>query len=380
MIKQVIISFLVIFHLGNLELKAQQLTKPFLLEGRINTDTIKLKVLLIGDSTFYPQGFSGLKPTIRNHTFTLSGKLSYPVGIQLISEDKRYLSGFFIICPGTQFLSISVDSNRKVPLVRNSAMNELTNEYQPAYKKNELKGKELTERWNELSKQYDTKVPDSIRVLYLAELKNSYQQHDSVMLSYVKSHPNSYVALWKLIELFQFGYEPIFQDIYNSFSKSVKQTPTGKLLGQRIKESGSLLGLSKVFPPIRVEDANGNRLPMAAWRQNKFTLIDFWYSNCAPCLAQFDDLKRVYQIYHNSGFEVIGISTDKLKYRSDWQRVISQRNLDWLQYWDVDGKEATRLEVFAFPTNFLLDGSGKIIAKNLNPIELMEFLKVHVKH
>ncbi len=49
-------------------------------------------------------------------------------------------------------------------------------------------------------------------------------------------------------------------------------------------------------------------------------------------------------------------------------------NVKWIQLWDVDGIESKKLFINAFPTNFLLDKSGKIVVVNLKSSDLEKFL------
>jgi hypothetical protein len=48
--------------------------------------------------------------------------------------------------------------------------------------------------------------------------------------------------------------------------------------------------------------------------------------------------------------------------------------LIWQQYWDMNGKNTKSLSINAFPTNFLIDNGGKIIAKNISMEKLEELL------
>ena len=73
-----------------------------------------------------------------------------------------------------------------------------------------------------------------------------------------------------------------------------------------------------------------------------------WLQRCSPCIAQFDDMKSIYSTYKNQGFEIIGVSTDKVKARASWQQIINNRRLIWPQYWDKDGLESKKLSITRF--------------------------------
>jgi len=82
--------------------------------------------------------------------------------------------------------------------------------------------------------------------------------------------------------------------------------------------------------------------------------------------------------YHK-GFEIVGISVDKATEKKNWEETIVNEKLIWQQYWDINGKDADRLSINMFPTNFLIDNTGKIIAKNISLGELEEVLSRSLK-
>lgn len=204
-------------------------------------------------------------------------------------------------------------------------------------------------------------------------LRKRYQEQDNTLLRYVEKHPDSYLALWKFVYLSNFGYEAVFDTILSKFSEKLRNTTTGYALAKRLKD-GRVLTINKGFPSLSVTDRSGKHLDAATLVRQPYTLIDFWYSNCGPCIAQFPDLSEVYSDFKGAGFEIIGISTDQEKYRGNWLKAIKKYGLEWPQYWDVNGVESRKISIVAFPTNVLLDADGKIIQKNIKPAALRQFL------
>ncbi|MEY4935529.1 MAG: hypothetical protein RIS64_1888, partial [Bacteroidota bacterium] len=45
--------------------------------------------------------------------------------------------------------------------------------------------------------------------------------------------------------------------------------------------------------------------------------------------------------------------------KKNWKNVIKNFNLPWQQYLDLNGIEAKKLSIVAYPSNFLLDEQGK---------------------
>jgi thiol-disulfide isomerase/thioredoxin len=349
---------------------------PFTIQGYINADTGTVKLILLTDSSFYPKGIHSLSAQVKNGTFSFQGYLPYPQGFELLYSSS-YLSSLFVIEKGVQSISINIDSNRTTPVVRNQVMKEYT-EYKNMWKTLIAKETLLYHTWDSLDKVYQRKLPKNIELELRAKQKAYYAESDQNLLKYVTAYPNSYLAFWKFIRLSSFsGHEKIFDSIFNQLSDSLKNTYAGRVLSKNLYIGGTL-GMGKRFPSLICISDQGTNLDNTTFLNNQYTLIDFWYSNCGPCIAQFPTLKNLYEKYKGSGFEIVGVSTDKEKYKTDWQNAIKKYQLLWPQYWDINGVEATKMSINAFPTNFLLDKEGMIIRKNISPVELEEFLSKQI--
>jgi thiol-disulfide isomerase/thioredoxin len=180
----------------------------------------------------------------------------------------------------------------------------------------------------------------------------------------VQQNPGSYWALWRLIHLTNFGYEKVFDDIMPLFADSIKESYSGRGLAKLLKNS-EILTVGNKFPHMDLLTINGSPSPGINFSKSKYTLVDFWYTNCKPCLAAFPSLVKIYDTYQAKGFEIACIATDALKYGKDLPIVIKKHNLNWLQFWDLNGKQSADLSIKAFPTNFLLDANGLLFKRTL---------------
>ena len=194
------------------------------------------------------------------------------------------------------------------------------------------------------------------------------------IVNYIKQYPNSYVGLWQLAERFSFGgYNKIYEQGYSYLSKSLKNTTTGKAIFSGLMES-KVTAVGNNFPAMILLNESGVKSKVT-FSQNKYTLVDFWYSHCGPCIAEFPALKELYANYKHKGFNIIGISVDKKDYEDDWHEAIKKHGLVWEQLLDKNGKNADRLFINSYPTTFLLDSKGKIIKRKIKSNELKTFLE-----
>ena len=111
----------------------------------------------------------------------------------------------------------------------------------------------------------------------------------------------------------------------------------------------------------------------------KYVLVDFWASWCKPCRAANPALVALYNTYAGKGFNILGVSLDRDE--NSWKQGILEDGLPWpqvsdLQFWQ--NEISTYYGVQFIPQNMLLDDDGIIVAKNMEPNELEEFLAANL--
>lgn len=122
-----------------------------------------------------------------------------------------------------------------------------------------------------------------------------------------------------------------------------------------------------MFPDFNQKDLEGKPLSIAHYKgKGKVVLLDFWATWCGPCVAELPNVLETYKKHHGQGFEVIGISLDQD--REKLTSFIRQKGMEWPQFFDGKGWEnelAQKYGIRSIPATFLLDGDGKIIARDL---------------
>ena len=334
----------------------------FKIDGTINIDSGKVCLYFYSD--YIPNEEKVMFAEVKDKKFSISGYIPEPQGV-FISLDNHYVSSDFVIEKGLQTISINVDSAREVPVVKNKTMLEEYPNFIVFHKDIKTRNELFDQKMDSLYKLYNYDLPKSVSLITGQERKTLENASDSTLLRYTEKNPNSKLAFWKLIRLMGWGYEPIFDSIYNTFSDNIKNGYAGQVLKSKLQE-GKQLTVGKIFPDFNCQNTNGENLSTDIFLKNKFTLVDFWYSHCGPCRRQFSQQRDLYKKYGGRGFEIVAISVDQMKNKKDWENLIVDENLVWKQYWDKNGAESHKFSINAFPTNFLIDSTGKIIDKNIS--------------
>lgn len=160
-----------------------------------------------------------------------------------------------------------------------------------------------------------------------------------------------------------------FYIVYNAAGDNYKQKEWIQKYIERIEKKRQLSQqqermLSQPYIDFDLTDSSGNSRKISDYvGKSRFTLLDFWASWCAPCIASFPELKGLYEKYNRDDFEIIGISLDTNE--KAWKDVLRRVDTPWIQLIGGTRELETKImEAYSFkaiPFAVLIDKEGNII-------------------
>ena len=126
---------------------------------------------------------------------------------------------------------------------------------------------------------------------------------------------------------------------------------------------------SEKFPPFEGLDLDGNPVTSELFKENSVTVVNFWFSSCAPCIAELSELNALNEELKLKGGAVIGINADTIG--GDESMIMEARSILEKKgamyqniYFPVES-EAGKLtySITAFPTTVVVDRNGRMIGE-----------------
>ena len=164
------------------------------------------------------------------------------------------------------------------------------------------------------------------------------------------------------------SYVSLYARIHDDLMPRYPEDPFVKRIDRRLQ---GVVYPGMEAPEIAMNDPEGNERRLSSLRGN-VVLIDFWASWCGPCRRENPNVVRMYEKFHDQGFEIFSVSLDKT--HDAWVRAIRDDKLSWpnhvsdLNGWTSSGGKTYGIS--SVPSTILVDRYGKVVARNLRGAEL----------
>lgn len=325
------------------------------LDGSIKIDSTK-----ITNELFEISGSINC-PTYATIWFTYSNSKLFP------ANAKKHYTNVFLE-PGVMRLTREEKSSQLEGSLSNDLLAAFSNKLKP-----------ITDKTDSLYllKQKYLKSSDSANLVLV---EDSISQVDKKLRAAYRSeyllNPSSPIAVYLLNVYTYAGWEVDADDFDTLFSKLPPEA-INTIPGRELEKKLGTYLVSKIgalAPDFTQNDTAGNAISLTSYR-GKYLLIDFWASWCGPCRMENPNYVSAYKKYNSKGFEILAVSLDENK--NAWIKAINDDKLTWVHVSDLKAWQNSVAQLYgvkAVPRNFLLDKSGKIIAKDLRGKDLSLFL------
>ncbi|HSE45741.1 MAG TPA: thioredoxin-like domain-containing protein [Gemmatimonadales bacterium] len=181
------------------------------------------------------------------------------------------------------------------------------------------------------------------------------------------SHPDTLVQQWMLVEAMNLSMTTGDSAQAEDFLQRLEQEhPESPLLGfaRGILQPRPGASIGGSLPDLRVSALEDSSVVFDNESLlGKTVLIDVWATWCDSCLAELPGLLHAYRVYHDRGFEVLGVSfDDDRQLARDFGRRLK---IPWLEAFaegNFESSVAKTLGITTLPRRFLVDSAGAIVA------------------
>lgn len=126
---------------------------------------------------------------------------------------------------------------------------------------------------------------------------------------------------------------------------------------------------ASAFPEFTGKDFDGNAVDSSLFANNAYTVVNFWFSGCKPCVAELGELNALNETLKKQGGAVVGINVDTLDGNADAistaKNLLESKGASYQNIYFPSDSAAGDFagDIMAFPTTYVIDRSGAIVGE-----------------
>lgn len=142
--------------------------------------------------------------------------------------------------------------------------------------------------------------------------------------------------------------------------------------------AGAVRRLQLIGAPLKLSGRtfDGQDFQIESYR-GKVVLVDYWATWCGPCVAEYPQIRELWEKYNAAGFEVVGVSMDDD--RSSLAKYIKEKSVPWVILNDEEqgGKHPSTeyYNIQTVPAMFLIGRDGNVITTKVEVSKLEALLR-----
>jgi peroxiredoxin len=192
---------------------------------------------------------------------------------------------------------------------------------------------------------------------------------DQVEVEFIRQHPSSVFSANLLGSMGKKIPVAVTKELYSLLPSHLQNSKYGQL-AKKVIDFKKEIKVGNTYVDFEQRGTDGKMVRLSE-QKYEYLLLEFWFSHCGPCVRENPKLVEMYKEFHPKGFEIVGVSVDGNE--KVWLDAVKRDGLPWINVCELTGTDNTATiiyGVYEYPTNFLINKEGKIIAKNLRGEEL----------
>lgn len=152
--------------------------------------------------------------------------------------------------------------------------------------------------------------------------------------------------------------------VFQRFPAQFRESYYGKLTGERIGVIKNQPVPGRKAPDFSLISTKGDSMKLSQHLGN-YILLDFWGHWCGPCIRSMPEIRKFNEKYKDR-ITIIGIAAEWGDDKETWLKTIEKHEANWIQLTDFrfdQGAVMKAYNIIEFPTYFLVDPKGVVIAK-----------------